>query len=58
MFEESPYKIYVDVNVEFTKDGSLIPRVIHWSDDNRYKTCGKPDSRSNRNKIYHLCRRI
>ncbi len=37
MFEESPYKIYVDVNVEFTKDGSLIPRVIHWSDDKTYE---------------------
>ena len=37
MFEESPYKIYVDVNVEFTKDGELIPKVIHWSDDKTYE---------------------
>lgn len=36
MIEESPYKIYVDVNVEFTKDGSLIPKAIHWSDDKTY----------------------
>lgn len=37
MIEESPYKIYVDVNVEFTKDGSLIPKAIHWSDDKTYE---------------------
>ena len=33
MIEESPYKIYV----EFTKDGSLIPKAIHWSDDKTYE---------------------
>ena len=32
MIEESPYKIYVDVNVEFQKDGTLIPRSIIWDD--------------------------
>ena len=37
MIEESPYKIYVDVNVEFTKDGSLIPKAIHWNDDKTYE---------------------
>lgn len=37
MIEESPYKIYVDVYVEFTKDGSLIPKAIHWSDDKTYE---------------------
>ena len=37
MIEESPYKIYVDVNVEFTKDGSLIPKAIHWDDDKTYE---------------------
>ena len=35
--EDSPYKIYVDVNVEFTKEGELIPKVIHWSDDKTYE---------------------
>lgn len=37
MFDESPYKIYVDVNVEFTKDGSLIPKAIHWDDGTTYE---------------------
>ena len=32
MIEESPYKIYVDVNVEFQKDGTLIPKSIIWND--------------------------
>ena len=37
MIEESPYKIYVDVNVEFMKDGSLIPKAIHWYDGTTYE---------------------
>ena len=37
MIEESPYKIYVDVNVEFTKDGRLIPKAILWDDDKTYE---------------------
>ncbi|MCR5544715.1 MAG: hypothetical protein K6F55_11280 [Eubacterium sp.] len=37
MFEESPYKLYVDVNVEFTKDGSLIPKSIRWDDETVYE---------------------
>lgn len=32
MFKESPYKIYVNVNVEFSKEGKLIPRSIIWDD--------------------------
>ena len=36
MIEESPYKIYVNVNVEFTKEGRLIPRAIHWEDGRTY----------------------
>ena len=32
MIEESPYKVYVDVNVEFQKDGTLVPRSIIWDD--------------------------
>lgn len=36
MFEESSRKIYVDVNVEFTKDGELIPKAIHWKDNRTY----------------------
>lgn len=36
MSEESPYKIYVNVNVEFTKEGRLIPRAIHWEDGRTY----------------------
>ncbi len=35
MIAESPYKIYVDVIVEFRKDGSLVPKAINWND---YKT--------------------
>ena len=37
MIEESPYKIYVDVNVEFQKDGTLIPRSIIWDDGKIYE---------------------
>ena len=37
MINESPYKIYVDVSVEFTKDGSLIPQAIHWEDGTTYE---------------------
>ena len=37
MIEESPYKIYVNVNVEFTKDGRLIPKAILWDDDKTYE---------------------
>ena len=37
MIEESPYKIYVDVNVEFQKDGTLIPRSIIWDDGKVYE---------------------
>ncbi len=37
MIEESPYKIYVNVNVEFTKDGRLIPKAILWDDDKSYE---------------------
>ena len=37
MFEESPYKIYVDVKAIFTKDGSLIPKAILWDDDKIYE---------------------
>ena len=37
MIAESPYKIYVDVNVECKKDGSLIPKAILWSDDKTYE---------------------
>ena len=37
MVEESPYKIYVNVDVEFTKDGKLIPRAIHWEDGTIYE---------------------
>ena len=37
MFEESPNKIYVDVNALFTKDGGLIPKTIHWDDDKIYE---------------------
>ena len=37
MIEESPYKVYVDVSVEFTKDGELIPRAIHWDDCKTYE---------------------
>ncbi len=36
-FEESPYKIYVDVIEECTKEGKLIPKVILWSDGTQYK---------------------
>lgn len=37
MIAESPYKIYVDVDVEFLKDGSLIPKAIHWDDSKTYE---------------------
>ena len=37
MIAESPNKIYVDVNVECKKDGSLIPKAILWSDDKTYE---------------------
>lgn len=37
MFEESPYKIYVEVNVDVTKDGEIIPRAIHWDDGRVYE---------------------
>ena len=37
MLEESPYKIYVDVNVEFTREGKLIPRSIIWEDGTVYE---------------------
>ena len=37
MIEESPYKIYVDVNVEFTKEGKMIPRAIYWEDGTVYE---------------------
>ena len=37
MIEESPYKIYVDVNVEFQKDGTLIPKSIIWDDGKVYE---------------------
>ena len=37
MIEESPYKIYVDVNVEFQKDGTLIPRYIIWDGGKVYE---------------------
>jgi hypothetical protein len=37
MIEESSLKIYVNVNVEFTKDGKLIPRTIHWADGTIYE---------------------
>ena len=37
MNDESPYKIYVNVDVEFMKDGRLIPKVIHWDDDRSYE---------------------
>ena len=37
LIEESPYKRYVDVNVEFQKDGSLIPKSIIWDDGVTYE---------------------
>lgn len=37
MIDESPYKKYVDVNVEFTKEGKLIPRSIIWEDGTTYE---------------------
>ncbi len=37
MIEESPYKIYVDVNVEFQKDGTLIPKSIIGDDGKVYE---------------------
>ncbi len=37
MIEESPCKVYVDVNVEFTRDGRLIPRSIIWRDGAIYE---------------------
>ena len=37
MNDESPYKIYVNVDVEFMKDRRLIPKVIHWDDDRSYE---------------------
>ena len=37
MNDESPYKIYVNVDVEFMKDGRLVPKVIHWDDDRSYE---------------------
>ncbi|MBO4863936.1 MAG: hypothetical protein J5517_06205 [Eubacterium sp.] len=37
MIEESPLKIYVNVSVEFTKEGRLIPRAIHWDDGRVYE---------------------
>ena len=37
MIDESPYKKYVDVNVEFTKEGKLIPKSIIWEDGTTYE---------------------
>ena len=37
MVDGSPYKKYVDVNVEFTKEGNLIPRSIIWEDGTTYE---------------------
>ena len=37
LVEENPKKIYVDVDVEFQTDGSLIPKAILWDDDKTYE---------------------
>ena len=37
MIAESPYKIYVDVVVEYRKDGSLVPKAINWNDYTTYE---------------------
>ena len=35
--EESPYKIYVSVSVECTKEGHLVPKAIFWEDGRTYE---------------------
>ncbi len=35
--EENPNKIYVDIDVEFTAEGKLIPKIIHWDDGEEYE---------------------
>ena len=39
-------KIYVDVDVTFTKDGRLLPKSIIWSDGHRYEI----------QRVKHVCR--
>lgn len=31
-----PIKVYVQVNADFTSDGTMLPRVIVWEDGERY----------------------
>lgn len=35
--EVSPLKVYVDVDVHFSKDGKIIPKAIIWEDGRRYE---------------------
>ena len=37
MIEESPYKVYVNVNALFTDEGSMIPKAILWEDGKTYE---------------------
>ena len=32
----NPLKVYVAVEVEFTEDGTMLPRIITWEDGHKY----------------------
>lgn len=34
--KENPYKVYVEVQADFSKDGKLTPLVIIWEDGRKY----------------------